>query len=494
VSQESSQSQKQQFVEAIMPRSQDFSQWYVDVVRKANLADYSSMKGCMVIKPYGFALWELVRDPLDQRIKATGHENAYFPLLVPESLLTKEANHIEGFAPECAWVTHGGSEKLEERLAIRPTSEAIICSIYANWIQSWRDLPLLINQWANVVRWEKVTRLFLRTTEFLWQEGHTCHATAEEAREETLKMLRVYEEFANTVLAIPVIAGMKTENERFPGAQDTFTVEALMGDGKALQAGTSHDLGQHFAKMFDISFEDKDGQRKLVHQTSWGMTTRLIGAVIMVHGDDNGLILPPKIAPHQVVIVPIFKSANQAEVCAKAAEVAETLKAVGVRVKLDTDDQHSPGWKYAEYEMRGVPLRIEIGPKDIEKGHVMAVRRDNRAKETVPFAELTSRIPALLDQLQADLLQRAKDFREASTHRVANFDEFKETIETKRGFVFAPWSGDSDDEVAIKTETKATIRCIPIDAEGNPIPAPAGAKCIFSGKPAKYEVYFARSY
>ncbi|MCX7718385.1 MAG: proline--tRNA ligase [Candidatus Sumerlaeaceae bacterium] len=478
----------------ITPRSVDFSQWYVDVVRKAELADYTTMKGCRVIRPYGYALWENMRDALDRRIKDTGHQNAYFPLFVPESLLKKEAAHVEGFAPEVAWVTHGGNEPLEERLAIRPTSEAIICSIYADWVQSWRDLPILINQWANVVRWEKVTRLFLRTTEFLWQEGHTCHRTHEEGIEETLKMLRVYAEYAETELAMPVIVGMKTENEKFPGAETTYCIEALMSDGRALQAGTSHDLGQHFSQMFDITFEDEDQVRKHVWQTSWGVSTRLVGGVIMTHGDENGLILPPRIAPVQVVVVPIFKAANKAEVLAKAQEIGARLKAAGVRVRVDDRDQYSPGWKFNDWEMRGVPLRLEIGPKDIEKQQCVLARRDNREKAFVPLTELEARVPALLAQLQTDLLERARRFRDENTRTVASFDEFRQVIEDKRGFIRAGWNGDPAVELKIKEETKATIRCIPLGDDNRPLPPPEGLKCIYTGEPAKYEVYFARAY
>ncbi len=482
-----------QFIREITPKSEDYSQWYVDVVRKADLADYTTLKGCMVIKPYGYALWENIRDSLDRRIKDTGHQNAYFPLFVPESLLQKEADHVAGFAPEVAWVTHGGTEELEERLAIRPTSEAIICSIYSKWVQSYRDLPLLINQWANVVRWEKVTRLFLRTTEFLWQEGHTCHRTMDDAQEETVRMLRVYQEFAETELAMPVIPGQKTDNEKFPGALTTYTIEGMMGDGKALQAGTSHNLGQHFSKMFDIQFLDEDEQRKYVWQTSWGVSTRLVGGVIMTHGDENGLILPPRIAPVQVVIVPVFKADTKEAVLAKAREIAAGLKPVA-RVKLDDRDTVTPGWKFNEWEMKGVPLRLEIGPKDIEKQQVVLARRDTREKIFCPMADLAAQVPALLVQIQADLLSRARKFRDDNTRRVADYDEFKRVIENDRGFVLAGWCGDGEVELKIKEETKATIRCIPLDGQNEPVPAPPGVKCVFTGKPAKYEVYFARAY
>ncbi|MDD4280564.1 MAG: proline--tRNA ligase [Candidatus Sumerlaeales bacterium] len=487
-------SKEQSFIKEITPRSEDFSQWYIDIVRKAELADYTSMKGCMVIKPYGYAIWENMRDQMDKRIKDTGHMNAYFPLFVPESLLNKEAEHIAGFAPEVAWVTQGGNEKLEERLAIRPTSEAIICSIYADWVHSWRDLPILINQWANVVRWEKVTRLFLRTTEFQWQEGHTCHRTHEEAVEETVKMLAVYKEYAENVLAMPAHAGIKTSNERFPGAQETYCIEALMSDGKALQAGTSHDLGQHFSKMFNILFEDQDNERKYVWQTSWGTSMRMLGGVIMTHGDENGLILPPKIAPYQVVIIPIFKAANKEEVCAKAQEVAATLRAAGVRVFLDDREQYSPGWKYNQWEMKGVPLRLELGPKDIEKQTVFSARRDTRVKAAIPMAQLTTAVPELLNTIQNDMLQKAINYREEMTTKVDNFEDFQKTIETKRGFVVAGWDGTTETELKIKELTKATIRFIPMDENFKPIPAPEGTKCVLTGEPAKHLVYFARSY
>ncbi|MEI7634648.1 MAG: proline--tRNA ligase [bacterium] len=483
-----------QVIKEITPKSQDFSAWYTDVVRKTDLADYTAMKGCMVIKPYGYALWENIRDALDRRIKETGHQNAYFPLFVPESLLKKEAAHVEGFAPEVAWVTHGGNDELEERLAIRPTSEAIICSIYSKWVQSYRDLPILINQWANVVRWEKVTRLFLRTTEFLWQEGHTCHRTMEEAQEETIKMLRVYQEFAETELAMPVIAGQKTENEKFPGALTTYSIEAMMSDGKALQAGTSHNLGQHFSKMFDIIFEDEDHERKHVWQTSWGVSTRLVGGVIMTHGDENGLILPPRIAPIQVVIVPIFKASNRDAVLSAAATVQSRLKTAGVRAHLDDRDTQTPGWKFNEYEMKGVPLRLEIGPKDIEKQQCVLARRDTREKIFCPLAALEERLPGLLAQIQTDMLERARKFRNDNTRKTSNYDEFMELIEKERGFILAPWCGDTEIELLIKDETKATIRCIPLDAASELIPAAEGATCIRSGRPAKYNVYFARAY
>lgn len=485
---------KQQFVREITPKSEDYSQWYVDVVRKADLADYTTLKGCMVIKPYGYALWENIRDALDRRIKDTGHQNAYFPLFVPESLLKKEAAHVEGFAPEVAWVTHGGDDELEERLAIRPTSEAIICSIYANWVQSYRDLPILINQWANVVRWEKVTRLFLRTTEFLWQEGHTCHRTNEEAQEETLKMLRVYQEFAETELAMPVIPGQKTDNEKFPGAEFTYTIEAMMSDGKALQAGTSHNLGQHFAKMFDIIFEDEDQVRKHVWQTSWGVSTRLVGGVIMTHGDENGLILPPRIAPIQVVIVPVFNQDNKDLVVGRAREIVVELKNAGVRVHLDDREQYRPGWKFNQYEMKGVPLRLELGPKDIEKNHCVLARRDTREKQFIGLDQLSGTVVELLSVIQKDMLERARKFRDDNTRRVADFAEFQKTLEKDRGFIYAPWCGSGECELKIKELTKATIRCLPLDDENNLLPVTQGARCIHCDDAGRHEVYFARAY
>jgi len=482
------------FTKEITPKSEDFSQWYIDVVRKAELADYTALKGCMVIKPYGYGLWENIRDALDRRIKDTGHQNAYFPLLVPESLLTKEAEHVEGFAPEVAWVTHGGNDLLEERLAIRPTSEAIICSIYSNWVQSYRDLPILINQWANVVRWEKVTRLFLRTTEFLWQEGHTCHRTEEEAQDETMKMLRVYQEFAETELAMPVIPGRKTENEKFPGAVFTYTIESLMSDGKALQAGTSHNLGQHFSKMFDISFEDEDQQRKFVWQTSWGVSTRLVGGVIMTHGDENGLVLPPRIALIQLVIVPIFRPETKDAVLAKTAEITSSLKSAGIRVHVDDRDYYSPGWKFNQYEMKGVPLRLEIGPKDIEKDQCVLARRDTREKIFTPLPGIEKTASDLLIQIQKDMLEKARKFRDENTRTVADFAEFQKVLEDSRGFIFAPWCGDGPCELKIKELTKATIRCLPLQDNNEIYPAPAGKMCIHCNVPAAHEVYFARSY
>ncbi|MCY3843187.1 MAG: proline--tRNA ligase, partial [Acidobacteria bacterium] len=403
------------FVTEITPRSEDFSRWYTDVIRRAELADYSPVKGSMVIRPYGYAVWELMQAELDRRFKATGHVNAYFPLFIPESLLRKEAAHVEGFAPQVAWVTRGGDEDLEERLVVRPTSEAIIGTMYAKWVQSWRDLPILINQWANVVRWEKVTRLFLRTTEFLWQEGHTAHETEAEAESEALRMLGVYREFVEQELAMPVLDGRKTDSEKFAGAVHTYSIEALMGDGRALQAGTSHHLGQNFAKVFDIKFQARDKSVQYVWQTSWGMTTRLIGGVIMIHGDDSGLILPPRIAPHQVVVVPIPRGNWRETVLPRAQAIADELRAAGTRVIVDDREEYSPGWKFAEWELRGVPLRLEIGPRDIERGQVVLVRRDTREKLPTPMEGLAERVRTFLETLQQDLFERARRFRDERT-------------------------------------------------------------------------------
>ena len=455
---------RKQFVEDLTDQSDDFSRWYLEVVRKAQLADYTPVRGSMVIRPYGYALWENIQRLLDRRIKATGHQNAYFPLLIPESLLKLEADHVEGFAPECAWVTQGGSEKLEERYAIRPTSEAIIGHLYSRWIESYRDLPVLMNQWCNVMRWEKVTRPFLRTTEFLWQEGHTAHATEPEAREEVLRMLEVYREFVETELAIPVHVGQKSDAERFAGAHETHTVEALMKDGKALQAGTSHHLGQHFAKVFDITYQDEQGKRQYVWQTSWGVTTRLIGALVMVHGDDQGLRLPPNVAPVQAVIVPIWR--KEADRVAVRAFVERVREALGDRVRLHVDDsdQYSPGWKYNEYEMRGVPVRLEVGPKDVANQAVMSVRRDSRAKESIPLAALAERLPALLADIQVSLYAQAEGFRAANTVIAHSKAEVIAHFEAeRRGFVVAPWDGSAEFEAEVKEKTGATLRCMPSD-------------------------------
>ena len=477
------------FVTEITPRTQDFGRWYLDVVRRAELADYSPVKGCMVIRPYGYAIWELIQQTLDARIKATGHVNAYFPLFIPESLLTKEAEHVEGFAPQVAYVTHGGGEELEERLIVRPTSEAIVGTMYAKWVQSWRDLPILINQWANVVRWEKVTRPFLRTTEFLWQEGHTAHETETEAEEETLKILDLYAEVCESLLAMPVVKGRKSESEKFAGALRTYSIEALMGDGRALQAGTSHNLGQNFAKAFDITFQARDKSVQHVWGTSWGVTTRLVGALIMTHGDDGGLVLPPNVAPYQVVIVPIPRGNWQETVLPKAREIRQQLVAAGVRVMLDDRDAYTPGWKYAEWELRGVPLRLEIGPKDIEKSSVLIARRDTREKLAVPMDGLAGQIRGLLDDVQRNLLERAVRFREEHTQRVESYDAFKQAMEGRPGFVIAPWCGSAECEAQIKAETQATIRNIPFDGA-----KADGTSCIKCGAPATAYAWFAKSY
>lgn len=477
-----------EFVKEIASKEKNFSQWYVDVVRKAELADYTSIKGCMVIRPYGYGLWENMQAGLDRRIKETGHKNAYFPLFIPESLLKKEAEHVEGFAPEVAWVTHGGSQKLEERLAVRPTSEAIICSLYSKWIKSWRDLPILINQWVNIVRWEKVTRLFLRTTEFLWQEGHTAHKTEQEAEEETLKILnQVYRDYIEKDLAIPVIVGRKTEKEKFAGALHTYTLEALMSDGKILQAGTSHNLGQNFAKAFNIKFLDEDQQEKYVWQTSWGTTTRLVGALVMVHGDERGLKLPPKVAPVQIIIVPIMFDKTKKEVLEKAESIRTILKK-DFRVEIDTRDGYTPGWKFNEWEMRGVPLRLEIGPKDIAQGQVMLVRRDTGEKMSVKEENLVETVKELLDNIQENLFTRAKKFLEENIRETSDYNKFKKIIEKQRGLIKTYWCGSKDCEDKIKEETKASIRCIPFEQEE------ASGKCIYCGKESSTLVYFARAY
>jgi len=476
------------FVTEITPQSIDFSRWYVDVVLKAELADYSPVKGCMVIRPYGYAMWEHIQRELDTRIKATGHVNAYFPLFIPESLLLREKKHVEGFAPQVAWVTKGGDEELEEKLIVRPTSETIIGVMYQKWIQSWRDLPVLINQWANVVRWEKVTRPFLRTTEFLWQEGHTEHETEAEAQEETLKILALYKDVCENVLAMPVIDGRKSESEKFAGAARTYSIEALMGDGRALQAGTSHNLGQNFAQAFEIQFQGRDKSLQYVWTTSWGVTTRLIGAVIMTHGDDSGLVLPPAIAPYQVVIVPIPRGNWKETVLPKCEEIRDQLVAAGVRVKLDADESQTPGWKFAEYEMRGVPMRLEIGPKDIEKNSVFAARRDTREKQSLPMAGLPERITLLLKEIQSALLAKALAFREDHTTQTSSYDEFKRIMEGRPGFVVAPWCESAQCENEIKAETQATVRNIPFD---QPPPTDPCLKC---GRPATVSAWFAKAY
>jgi prolyl-tRNA synthetase len=488
---------------AITSKAQDYAQWYNDLVIKGSLADYSAVRGCMVIKPYGFALWEIMRDQLDHMFKETGHENAYFPLLIPKSFFSREAAHVEGFAKECAVVTHyrlkgdpenGGvvvdpEAKLEEELIIRPTSETIIWNTYKSWIQSYRDLPLLINQWANVVRWEMRTRLFLRTSEFLWQEGHTAHATAEEALAETMQMLDVYTEFAEQYMALPVIKGVKTESERFAGAIDTFCIEALMQDGKALQAGTSHFLGQNFAKAFDVKFSDKNNQLDYVWATSWGVSTRLVGALVMAHSDDDGLILPPRIAPLQVVIVPIFKGDDQKDkLLAKGLELASQLKAAGVRVKFDHSDNNRPGWKFAEYEMKGVPVRIALGLRDLENQTAEVARRDTRLKVTLKLENLTDQVLQLLQDIQQDMYNKALAYRDANIRKADSWEEFERLLDEQGGFVLAHWDGTAQTEQAIQEQTKATIRCIPLNNPQEP------GRCILTGKPSTQRVLFARAY
>ncbi|HMH23963.1 MAG TPA: proline--tRNA ligase [Puia sp.] len=487
----------------ITSRQQDYSQWYNDLVIKGSLADYSAVRGCMVIKPYGFALWENMRDQLDKMFKDTGHVNAYFPLFIPKSFLSKEAAHVEGFAKECAVVTHyrlkndpnGGGvivdpdAKLEEELIVRPTSETIIWSTYKTWIQSYRDLPLLINQWANVVRWEMRTRLFLRTAEFLWQEGHTAHATAAEAVAETRQMLDIYAEFVEEYMALPVIKGVKTESERFAGAVDTYCIEALMQDGKALQAGTSHFLGQNFAKAFDVKFSDKDNKLEYVWATSWGVSTRLVGALVMAHSDDEGLIMPPKIAPFQVVIVPIFKGDDRKDLLiAKGKELAAQLKAAGVRVKFDDNDNNRPGWKFAEYELKGVPIRIAMGLRDLENNTVEIARRDTREKSNASSEGLAATVVQLLATIQQAMYDKALTFREQHITKVDGWAEFEKLLDEKGGFFLAHWDGTAETEEAIKDKTKATIRCIPLNA------SPEEGKCILTGKPSQQRVLFARAY
>ena len=484
-------------------RADDYAQWYNDLVIKGGLADYSAVRGCMVIKPYGFALWENMRDQLDKMFKETGHVNAYFPLFIPKSFLSKEAAHVEGFAKECAVVTHyrlmndpngngiivDPDAKLEEELIVRPTSETIIWNTYKDWIQSYRDLPLLINQWANVVRWEMRTRLFLRTAEFLWQEGHTAHATKQEAIEETERMLGVYADFVEEFMAVPVIKGIKTASERFAGAEETYCIEALMQDGKALQAGTSHFLGQNFAKAFDVQFSNKDNQLEYVWATSWGVSTRLIGALIMAHSDDQGLILPPKIAPFQVVIVPIYKGEeSKATIDAKAAEIIAALKALGIRVKYDNNDNSRPGWKFAQYELQGVPVRIAMGLRDMENQVVEVARRDTKEKNSMPMAGLEDSIAKLLAEIQQNMYNKALAFRTEKTTEANNWDEFIKLLDEKGGFISAHWDGTAETEEQIKDKTKATIRCIPLDNKQE-----AGV-CILSGKPSTQRVLFARAY
>ena len=474
---------EKKLVEAITSMEEDFAQWYTDVVKKAELVDYASVKGCMVIKPAGYAIWENIQHELDRRFKETGVENVYMPLFIPESLLQKEKDHVEGFAPEVAWVTHGGLEPLQERLCVRPTSETLFCDFYARDIQSHRDLPKLYNQWCNVVRWEKTTRPFLRSREFLWQEGHTAHATAAEAEERTEQMLNLYADFCEEVLAIPVVRGRKTDKEKFAGAEATYTIEALMHDGKALQSGTSHNFGDGFAKAFGIQYANKENKLEYVHQTSWGMTTRLIGAIIMVHGDDSGLVLPPRIAPTQVMIIPIQQ--KKEGVLDKAYEIKDMLK--GCRVKVDDTDK-SPGWKFSEAEMRGIPVRIEIGPKDIEAGQAVVVRRDTREKQIVPFAELAQKVEETLAAMQTEMLERAKAHREEHTFTAHDYTEFKDIVENKPGFVKSMWCGDEACENMIKEETGATSRCMPFAQEH------LADTCVCCGRPAKTMVYWGKAY
>ncbi len=478
---------EEKYVEDIVDQEDNFSKWYNQVIRKAELADYAPVRGCMIIRPYGYALWENLQRNLDARFKETDVENAYFPLLIPRSFFEREAEHVEGFAPELAWVTRGGGEELEEPLAIRPTSETIIGHTYAKWIQSYRDLPILINQWNNVMRWEKRTTLFLRTSEFLWQEGHTAHRTLEEAEERTLMMLEVYRAFAEEEAAMPVIVGRKSESEKFAGALRTYSIEALMGDGKALQAGTSHNLGTNFAKGFDIQYLDADSQRKYCATTSWGMSTRMIGGIIMVHGDKSGLIMPPHLAPYQTVIIPIARKDAEKSAVGEMVERVQRMLRGKVRFKIDNSD-NTPGWKYNEWELRGVPVRMEIGPRDAQNNSVMLVRRDNRAKEAVSLDALETRLPELLEEVQKALFQRALEFREQNMHYTESYDEFKQIIADKRGFVRVKWAEDSAAEQAIKEETKATLRVIPLDQ-----PEVSG-KCIYTGKPATCEAIFARAY
>jgi prolyl-tRNA synthetase len=484
-------------------RSEDYSLWYNELVKRAELAENSAVRGCMVIKPYGYSIWEKMQQVLDKKFKETGHSNAYFPLFIPKSYLSKEASHVEGFAKECAVVTHyrlknaeDGSgvivdpdARLEEELIVRPTSETVIWNTYKSWIQSYRDLPLLINQWANVVRWEMRTRLFLRTTEFLWQEGHTAHATRQEAVEETERMLDIYADFAENFMALPVLKGKKSENERFAGAEDTYCIEALMQDGKALQAGTSHFLGQNFAKAFDVKFASKEGVLEYVWGTSWGVSTRLMGALIMAHSDDEGLVLPPKLAPIHVVIIPIYKTAEQLEkIREKASDISTQLKSFDLTVKFDDRDTQTPGYKFAEYELKGVPLRIAIGPRDLENSTAEIARRDTKQKISVPMEEITERVKILLEEIQQQIYKKALDYKESHTFKADTYEDFKRLLETDGGFILAHWDGTTETEEKIKEETKATIRCITLDA------VKEAGNCIYSGRPSHRRVVFARAY
>ena len=483
---------EKKLVEAITSMDVDFAQWYTDVVKKAELVDYTSVKGCMVFKPAGYAIWELIQKQLDEKFKETGVENVYLPMFIPESLLQKEKDHVEGFAPEVAWVTHGGLNPLQEKLCVRPTSETLFCDFYSNEIQSYRDLPKVYNQWCSVVRWEKETRPFLRSREFLWQEGHTAHATAEEAEERTVQMLNVYADFCEQCLAIPVVKGRKTDKEKFAGAEATYTIEALMHDGKALQSGTSHNFGDGFAKAFGIQYTDKENKLQYVHQTSWGMTTRLIGAVIMVHGDDSGLVLPPAVAPTQVMIVPIMQ--KKEGVLDKAFELKERLlksnekfRGSNFRVKVDDTDK-SPGWKFSECEMRGIPVRVEVGPKDIEANKCVLVRRDTREKIEVSLDDLETEVAKLLEAMQKEMLERARAHREEHTYTATNFEEFEKTINEKPGFIKAMWCGNQECEDLVKEKTSATSRCMPWEQEQ------ISDTCVCCGKPATKMVYWGRAY
>lgn len=487
--------------DAITPRSEDYSQWYQDIVRNAKLAEHSPVRGCMIIRPNGYALWENMQQALDKMFKETGHVNAYFPLFIPESFLAKEAKHVEGFAKECAIVTHSRlkvdedgtlgpdpDSQLDENLVVRPTSETIIWDTYRRWIQSWRDLPVLLNQWGNVVRWEMRTRLFLRTMEFLWQEGHTAHATSDEAMEETLKILEIYSRFAEEYMAIPVIKGIKTESERFAGADETFCIEALMQDGKALQAGTSHFLGQNFAKAFECTFQNKENEQEYVWATSWGVSTRLIGAMIMTHSDDHGLVIPPKLAPTQVVLVPILGKNNAAEVSQSGQEIIDKLQSAGIRATMDARESYRPGWKFNEYEVQGVPIRLAIGPRDIANGVIEMARRDTGEKVSVERGSIVEEVTSTLDAIQKNLYNRAAAYREERTTSVNSFEEFVDVLDSKGGFVLAHWDGTAETEARIKEETKATIRCIPLDAQED-----QGIDML-SGKPSTRRVVFARAY
>ena len=480
---------KQEFVTHITPRDEDFSQWYTDVILKTELCDYAPVRGCMIVRPYGYAIWERIQAEMDKRFKETGHQNVYFPMLIPESLLLKEAEHVEGFAPEVAWVTQGGTEKLQERLAVRPTSETIFCTMYAKWVQSWRDLPLKYNQWCSVMRWEKSTRPFLRTSEFLWQEGHTAHATREEAEARARQMLDVYADFARDILAIPVVRGVKSATERFAGALDTYTIEAMMQDGKALQSGTSHFLGQNFGRAFNVQFVDKENKLDYAWATSWGVSTRLMGALIMTHSDDNGLVLPPHLAPIQVVLVPIYK--GDAELAAfneKMGGIADNLRAKGIRVKYDNADNKRPGFKFADYELKGVPVRLVMGGRDLENGTIEVMRRDTLEKQTISVEGIEEYVINLLEEIQQNIYNKAKTYLDAHIYPCDNYDEFKERIKDG-GFFLCPWDGTEETEAQIKADTQATIRCVPYGYDqSNP-----GIDMV-SGKPATCRVLVARSY